>query len=268
MSFSLFGLFGASGAPVTQKTLVKRLSAAKADWDDLPVDEHDHLENVWTPGDIRLTLGGVSVQTVLRPCNSNAREMRLDVKKRVTEAFYITPHPFEVQCSLADGRRVNATLRFRLYNNAKLTSWILAHVDQPGKNYEAGDVAQLLDARRMGGRGDFEELFDIDAYAESAAPRMRLEVGATVLDRYVIERELGSGGMGKVFLARNQDTAIESRRKVVIKIMHDSLCRDERSRQQFIREANTLSEMHDDRIAACFECRFLGETPVLVMEYI
>jgi serine/threonine protein kinase len=52
-----------------------------------------------------------------------------------------------------------------------------------------------------------------------AEPFDRLK--AAMADRYVLERELGAGGMATVFLARDA----RHNRKVAIKVMHPELAR-------------------------------------------
>jgi len=272
---SLFGWFGKKGIPIDSGTLVKRMSSGEADWECLSVDGEDHLTDVWKLGDVRCTFGNCTVQECLMRCTSNADELRREVKKRLCKAaFYITPRSFEVRFPLSDGRMVSAELRFRAYGNIRLTDWISNNITEPSRNYTAEEVSELLGRRRFSSREDVAEFFELVRYEETEAPVeeeppvQTLEVGAKVFDRYVIQKELGAGGMGKVFLASNRDSAIASRQQVVLKVLHDHLCGDEKSRQLFIREANTLSDLRDDRIAACYECRFLGDVPVLVMEYI
>ncbi|RIK04437.1 MAG: hypothetical protein DCC49_13405, partial [Acidobacteria bacterium] len=66
-------------------------------------------------------------------------------------------------------------------------------------------------------------------------------IGETVGGRYRIERELGRGGMGVVYLAH--DTSID--RQVALKQLHLD---DEESRQRFMREARLMGGLSHPNI--------------------
>lgn len=94
--------------------------------------------------------------------------------------------------------------------------------------------------------------------------------GALVAGRYLVEREIGRGGMGRVFVAedRNNET-IHSRKRVVLKILAGSGNADDAMRRRFESEANLLAGMSNDGIASCYDALMLSDgMPVLVMEYI
>ena len=72
------------------------------------------------------------------------------------------------------------------------------------------------------------------------------ELCGTKLDHYQIERELGAGGMGAVYLARDEVLG----REVVIKVMRPELSAREHFRQRFLREAKAaLAFAHANAIA-------------------
>jgi TolB-like protein/predicted Ser/Thr protein kinase len=84
------------------------------------------------------------------------------------------------------------------------------------------------------------------------------------LDRFEIVRILGKGGMGTVFLARDQRLD----RQVALKVLHtDDLGSDER-RSRFLNEARAAASVRHANVATIYE---VGETaenvPFLVMEY-
>jgi len=79
---------------------------------------------------------------------------------------------------------------------------------------------------------------------------------------YQIERELGSGGMGAVHLARHVETGA----MVALKVMHPGIVREDVWRRRFLREARaTIALDHPNiiRIVASFEH---GGEPVIAME--
>ena len=78
----------------------------------------------------------------------------------------------------------------------------------------------------------------------------RLARGAAV-DRYVIVDQLGAGGMGVVYVAYDP----ELDRRVAIKILHDDLVRDGRTR--LIREAQAIARIAHPNVVSVYD---VGET--------
>jgi serine/threonine protein kinase len=85
----------------------------------------------------------------------------------------------------------------------------------------------------------------------------------TIAGRYRLERSLGNGGMGDVFVAT--DTVLN--RRVAIKRLSSALAADEPARARFFREARALARINDPNVVAVFDAG--GDTaPYLVMELI
>lgn len=68
----------------------------------------------------------------------------------------------------------------------------------------------------------------------------------SVGDAYLVERLLGSGGMGRVYLARD----IRLERQVAIKVLLPDAARDEDAEARFVREARTLSRVNHPNVVA------------------
>ncbi len=75
-----------------------------------------------------------------------------------------------------------------------------------------------------------------------------LAVG-TVVSHYRIERKLGSGGMGEVYLAEN----CELKRKVAIKFLAAALTADSEQRGRFTREAEAVASLNHPNIVTIYE---------------
>src|SRR6266576_3356476 len=72
-----------------------------------------------------------------------------------------------------------------------------------------------------------------------AADRLFLDFQSAVAGRYSLERELGRGGMGVVYLARE----VRLDRPVAIKLLPPSKATDPKLRERFLREARTAAKL-------------------------
>lgn len=109
----------------------------------------------------------------------------------------------------------------------------------------------------------------VDPARPKAAPCQIFTPGALLAGRYRIEREMASGGMGRIFLATDVETQIEAWRTVVLKVLGAAFSQDGKFSRLIQNEANVLSRLNNDSIARCLSCFILeGGAPVLVMEYV
>src|ERR1700687_202905 len=94
---------------------------------------------------------------------------------------------------------------------------------------------------------------------------VRPSPGTQLKGRYLIERELGSGGFGTVFLAR--DTQLHNK-AVVVKILRD-LRDDGWARKKFVAECEALARINHPGVVQVLDD---GETtdhqPFLVMQFV
>ncbi len=91
-----------------------------------------------------------------------------------------------------------------------------------------------------------------------------LEPGS-VVGSYRIEKEVGRGGMGKVFKA----THCVLPRKAAIKIMHPELCRQPGMATRMVQEASILEDIRHAGLVRVYECNILPDhRPYIAMEYV
>ena len=90
---------------------------------------------------------------------------------------------------------------------------------------------------------------------------MTLEINTLLKDRYLIEEQLGKGGMGAVYLAT--DTAVE--RKVAVKV---NLNPSEEAKRQFEREARMLAVLRHPNLPLVTDHFVLDDAQYLVMDYV
>jgi len=89
-------------------------------------------------------------------------------------------------------------------------------------------------------------------------------VGETIADRYVIEKAIGKGGMGVVYLARQQPLD----RLVVVKVLRTHLVEDDEAIARFEREAQGLSKLQHPNIVTIHDFGWDGDQAFIVMEYV
>ncbi len=98
--------------------------------------------------------------------------------------------------------------------------------------------------------------------AESPADSL---TGSVLADRYSVDRKLGEGGMGEVYLAEH----IRMKRKVAVKVMRAWLTKDAAAIGRFHREAENASQITHPNVAGVYD---FGETPdglvYLAMEFV
>ena len=82
--------------------------------------------------------------------------------------------------------------------------------------------------------------------------------------RYVVERILGSGGMGVVYLARDERLG----RQVAMKLVHGQIARDVKFSDRFQREGQTLALLSHPHIVGMYDMVEEDGQAALVMEYI
>ncbi|MEE8142853.1 MAG: protein kinase [Planctomycetota bacterium] len=86
----------------------------------------------------------------------------------------------------------------------------------------------------------------------------------TRLGPYLIEGELGRGGMGVVYVA--EDTRLE--RRVAIKLLPEAVARDPEALASFQREAKLLASLSHPNIATIHSLEKVGEHPFFTLELI
>ena len=85
-----------------------------------------------------------------------------------------------------------------------------------------------------------------------------------LLDRYRILAQLGSGGMGVVYRARDE----KLERDVAIKMLQPGLLTDQEGRERFRREARVLAKLNHSHIAAVYDVIESKGSDCIVMELV
>src|SRR6266496_681214 len=92
---------------------------------------------------------------------------------------------------------------------------------------------------------------------------MSLAAG-TKLGRYEIRSQLGEGGMGEVYLAR--DTQLD--RDIALKILTAEVARDQQRLHRFLQEARAASALSHPNVAHIYEIGEANGIHFIAMEYV
>jgi serine/threonine-protein kinase len=102
-------------------------------------------------------------------------------------------------------------------------------------------------------------------YQRPTEPPSSLRVGGVVAQKYRLERLLGSGGMGEVYLAFHEQLG----RRVAIKVLREQALIEPEMRGRFQREAMAAARLANDHIARVFDIGVLDNgAPFMVMEFL
>jgi tRNA A-37 threonylcarbamoyl transferase component Bud32 len=105
----------------------------------------------------------------------------------------------------------------------------------------------------------------VDTLPDAVAKLLRLDdftVGDVIGSRYRLEKLLGRGAMGQVFLAENLAIGL----KVAVKVLHPELLADANFRQRFQYEAQAVATVQHPNVTRCFDL-VVGDPTFLAMEY-
>ncbi|HET6975081.1 MAG TPA: serine/threonine-protein kinase [Pyrinomonadaceae bacterium] len=92
-----------------------------------------------------------------------------------------------------------------------------------------------------------------------------MDVPQFIAGRFRIEREIGTGGMGAVYLA----THLDLERPVAVKIIRREFAGDADVTDRFLREARTMAKLRHPNAAMIFDAGNLPDgRPFIVMEYV
>jgi serine/threonine protein kinase len=100
---------------------------------------------------------------------------------------------------------------------------------------------------------------ELPALAPPAAPD---ELGR--LGKYRLQRELGRGGMGAVFLAFDE----RLQRKVALKVMLPEAAADATAKERFLREARAAARVSSDHVVGIYEADETDGTPYIALQYL
>src|SRR5262249_38072892 len=99
--------------------------------------------------------------------------------------------------------------------------------------------------------------------SEDLRPGVGFAAGSTI-GRYLLEEQIGHGGMAAVFKARDEQLG----RVVALKILAPALAADQAFRQRFIRESRAAAAVDDAPIIPLFEAGEADGVLFIAMRYV
>ena len=92
----------------------------------------------------------------------------------------------------------------------------------------------------------------------------RLNAGDVIAERYDVERILGRGGMGEVYLVQDRDTG----QRLALKTLLPQYAEHKRAIQRFIREVNVLRQLDHPSIVRTYDAGQSDELLYYTMDYV
>lgn len=92
-----------------------------------------------------------------------------------------------------------------------------------------------------------------------------LSHGEIISGRYTVEKLLGSGGMGSVYVASDR---VLSGQHLAIKILHSELVRDESLIKRFLREVELMHKVNHQNVVRTFDVGIDGSLVYFTMEFV
>ena len=105
---------------------------------------------------------------------------------------------------------------------------------------------------------------DLDAPGQAEFHATSLQIGDVIDGRYTIERLLGSGGMGTVYLARDEHLG----RSVAVKLVHEDLLGRVELQRGFAAEARAMALVRHPNVVTIHTLGEHSGQPYIVMEHV
>lgn len=119
----------------------------------------------------------------------------------------------------------------------------------------AHDTARLIRVR------DRSFVATASLYSRRVAPPI---VAGTIVDRYRVDRVIGAGSMGDVFLAHDDDL----HRQIALKILNERHRDNDELRARFVREGRAVAAISHPNVVQVFTTGNYDERPYIAMEYL
>ena len=124
--------------------------------------------------------------------------------------------------------------------------------------------AEAATKRRVTGEDAVDERAAAAETGGERAEEARFQPGQVILGHYIVGRQLGRGGMGTVYLAKDDVSGQE----VAVKVLPAALARERDIRERFVQEARALAALDHPNIVPLITFAQEGDDRFLVMKYI
>lgn len=98
----------------------------------------------------------------------------------------------------------------------------------------------------------------------SVSRQIPVEADPPRVGPYLVDRRLGAGGMGTVYLAHHEETGMQA----AVKVLAPSLSREEGLVARFVREIDALRKLKNPHVVELFDQGVDGDMHYYAMEYV
>jgi serine/threonine-protein kinase len=133
--------------------------------------------------------------------------------------------------------------------------------------YRANTPTPPMDPSLLPGSTDSLEAFDpvsAGVLGVGTEGQATLKKGQVLFDRYIVERLIGEGGMGTVWLVKDREFDSERALKLII----SGIANDPQARARFRREARILDRLNHPNAVRVYDARVGREMAFIAMEYV
>jgi len=180
------------------------------------------------------------------------------LRDRITSFLSILPQA--VQVTSIEGGSVKVTIELSMESAEKL---LLAYARRDPELFKCLEPLKLIDLRR-------EDVHKAEAVGQGEPIQghqddVPLSPGQVLGGRYLIERELNGGGIGRIYLAHDKRLLSKP---VVIKVLRKDAARDEWVRQKFLQEVEALARITHPGVVKVLDKGEHDGEPFFVMEFL
>lgn len=124
--------------------------------------------------------------------------------------------------------------------------------------------ASAVQDTTVSGAGDSRKASNEGLWGSGSQIPINIQPGLVLFDRFIVEKKLGQGGMGDVWLVRHKELEVHHALKMIVA----NIASDEQIRLRFRREARLMANLKHRNAVVVHDARMAGDAVFIDMEYV